>query len=132
MFYLETSAAVKLVVAERESEAVTSWVADHEAELVSSDLLRTELMRVVKLGAPAHIHRARHVIDSVDMMKLSTNIFERAGEIGPESLRSLDALHLAAALELGDYLDGVVTYDVRLADAVATHGVEVVAPTPLS
>ena len=43
--------------------------------------------------------------------------------------RSLDALHMAAALELGDELAGVVTYDPRMAEAVRILGVRAVAPT---
>ena len=42
-------------------------------------------------------------------------------------MRSLDVLHLASALELGDDLEGVVTYDGRLAAAVAMTGYPVVA-----
>ena len=44
-------------------------------------------------------------------------------------LRSLDAIHLAAALELGDELDGIVSYDDRLSDAAELLGVAVIAPS---
>lgn len=44
-------------------------------------------------------------------------------------MRGLDALHLAAALDLGDELDAILTYDERLTCAAKVHGVEVVAPT---
>ncbi len=47
----------------------------------------------------------------------------------PLLLRSLDAIHLAAALELGDELDGIVTYDERLSDAAALLGVAVISPS---
>ncbi len=61
-------------------------------------------------------------------MELPTAVFERAAILEPEVLRSLDALHLAAALELGDDLDGVVTYDGRLADSARSIGIPVLAP----
>ena len=51
-----------------------------------------------------------------------------AGRLDPTTLRSLDALHLAAALDLGDDLDGLVTYDDRLAEAAALNGVPVTTP----
>lgn len=127
--YLDTSAAVKLVVAEPESGALATWIADHDDRIVGSDLLRTELLRTVRRGAPHLMGRARGVIDAVDVLVLRTELFERAAEIEPLPLRTLDALHLACALDLGDELDGVVTYDDRLAAAARDHGVAVIAPT---
>ncbi|MBK5250721.1 MAG: VapC toxin family PIN domain ribonuclease, partial [Actinomycetales bacterium] len=44
-------------------------------------------------------------------------------------LRSLDAVHLAAALSLGDDLEGIVTYDDRLAEAAQANGVPVASPS---
>ncbi len=127
-FYLDTSAAAKLVVAETGSTAMVSWSAAHEGQVVSSDLLRTELLRATRRAAPGRMPRARTALDALTLVSLSALTFERAGALGPDELRSLDALHLAAALELGDELDGIVTYDERLAEAAARHGVEVVAP----
>ena len=43
-------------------------------------------------------------------------------------MRSLDALHLASALGLGDDLEGVATYDGGLGEAIAMIGYPVVAP----
>lgn len=127
-FYLDTSAAVKLVVAERGSTALLRWVAERQDRIVSSDLLRTELLRATRRGAPAQMERARAVLESIMVMTLVSSIFERAGELEPDLLRSLDALHLAAALDLGDDLEGIVTYDERLAEAAHNYGVPVVAP----
>lgn len=127
-YYLDTSAAVKLVVAERDTAALTAWLADHDDEVVSSDLLRTELLRATRRGAPHAMPRARAVLDSLTVLTVPTSMFERAADLDPELLRSLDAVHLAAALELGDDLDGLVTYDDRLADAARFHGITVIAP----
>lgn len=127
-FYLDTSAAVKLVLAERGSAAMTAWVRAHADEVVSSDLLRTELMRATRRGAPEQAGRARSVLESVTLLRLGPGTFERAGELDPFGLRSLDAIHLAAALELGDELDGIVTYDERMANAAELLGLTVVAP----
>ncbi len=72
--------------------------------------------------------RARAVLDSIAILTLPTSTFERAAEPDPDRLRGLDALHLAAALELGDELDGFVTYDDRLAVAASRYAVAVVSP----
>jgi predicted nucleic acid-binding protein len=46
----------------------------------------------------------------------------------PLELRSLDAIHLATAQELGADLARVCTYDERMADAASALGLTVVAP----
>ena len=72
--------------------------------------------------------QARAILDSLVLLTLSTVVCERAAMLEPELLRSLDALHLAAALEVGDDLEGMVTYDQRMAEAAKALGVRVVAP----
>ena len=128
VFYVDTSAAVKLVVAERGSSALVKWAVAREHQLVSSDLLRTELLRAVRRGAPARMERARAVLDALTIVTMPTSTFERAASLDSELPRSLDALHLAAALELGDELDGLVAYDDRLAEAARRYGITVVSP----
>lgn len=129
MFYLDTSAAVKLVVAERGSAALRRWLETRDDRLFSSDLLRIELLRTTRRAAPQHMVLARAVLDSLVLLTLSTAICERAAMLEPGLLRSLDALHLAAALEVGDQLEGMVTYDQRMAEAAQALAVSVVAPT---
>jgi predicted nucleic acid-binding protein len=127
-FYLDTSALVKLVVAEPASDAVRGWLAAEDRQPISSDLARTELLRAVRRGAPDRLVQARLVLDSITLIELTVSICEAAGRLDPAILRSLDALHVAAALDVGDDLDGLVTYDERLADAAAANGIPVVAP----
>ncbi len=129
MYYLDTSAAVKLVLKERGSTAVRRWLDARADRLGSCDLLRTELQRTIRREAPDQMIRARAVLDSILLMRLSTTICERAATLEPGLLRSLDALHLAAAIDLGDELEGFVTYDERLADAAARNGIRVFAPS---
>jgi predicted nucleic acid-binding protein len=128
-YYLDTSAAVKLVVAERGSAAMSRWATEHADQVVSSDLLRTELLRATRRGAPEAMPRARALLDSITLVSVPTATFERAAELDPSIMRSLDALHLAAALDIGDELDGLVTYDDRMADAAALLGIAVVSPS---
>ncbi len=128
MFYLDTSAAVKLVVVEKGSTALRRWLESRDGEIASSDLLRTELLRATRRAAPEQMVQARAVLDSLILVTLSTVVCERAAMLEPDLLRSLDSLHLAAALELGDELEGLVTYDKRLAESAQSLGIRVVAP----
>jgi uncharacterized protein len=127
-FYVDTSALVKLVVAESETAALRIWLEDSNRELVACDLARTELMRAVRKVLPDRALQARAVLDAVTLLQVTPAVFEDAGRLDPSGLRSLDAIHLAAALDLGDDLDGLVTYDDRLAEAAVSNGVSVVTP----
>jgi predicted nucleic acid-binding protein len=122
-----------LVTPEPETYALTAWVAEHEDDLVSSDLMRTELLRFALRASPSAgadlLGRANRVVDGLDLLPLSRATYRAAGLLAPAGLRTLDALHLAVALELGDDLDGVVTYDERLAQAAAHWGVPTLGPT---
>lgn len=127
--YLDTSALAKLVVAEAESDSLRAWLSETDREPVACDLARTELLRAVRRSAPDRLLQARAVLDSVTLIDVTTSIFEQAGRLDPTALRSLDAIHLAAALDLGDDLDSLVTYDDRLAEAANLNGIPVTAPT---
>ena len=126
--YIDTSALVKLVVAEAETAALVAWLDGPARDPVSSDLARTELVRAVRRAAPDRLVRAREVLEALSLVELTTATFEAAGRLDPTLLRTLDALHLAVALDLGDDLEGIVTYDERLASAAHAHGVPVHAP----
>ena len=128
-FYLDTSAAVKLVVEEAETAALTAWINQSGVVLVASDLLRTELLRATRRAAPHAMTQARDVLDSILLLRIPPATFERAGELAPDLLRSLDSIHLAAALELDDELQGLITYDDRLANAARHHAINVITPT---
>ena len=126
--YFDTSALLKLVVAEPETAALRQAVRTSPSDRVTSDLTRTELVRAVRRGAPDRALSAREVLESLTLIPLATETFESAGRLEPSILRALDALHLAAALSLGDDLEAVVTYDDRLAEACRANGVAVLAP----
>lgn len=127
-YYVDTSAFVKLVVRERHSAAMRAWAERHDGALFSCDLLRTEALRVARRHSTTALAEARSRIEVLTLVVVTTDLFERAADLDPEILRSLDALHLAAALSAGPDLDGIVTYDTHLADAAALHGVAVLAP----
>lgn len=126
--YLDTSALVKLVIEETETTALRGWLDEADCVPFSCDLTRTELLRAVRRATPEHVVQARAVLDSITLVQLPTSTFEEASRLEPTVLRSLDAVHLAAALELGDELDAIVTYDDRLASAAQNNGIVVIAP----
>lgn len=128
LHYIDTSALVKLVVNEVESPALRSWITTTDPGLVSSDLARTELLRAVRRIAPDRVVQARTVLEMLSLVSVTTASFEIAGHLEPTLLRTLDALHLAVALDLGDELTGIVTYDDRMAEAARNHGIAVLAP----
>jgi predicted nucleic acid-binding protein len=128
MFYFETSAAAKLVLSEHGSTALRRWLIPRAESVFSSDLLRTELLRLARRSAPDLLAQARAVLQSIVLVRLSTETCERAVLLEPKDLRSLDALHLAAAMEAGLGLEGIVSYDDRLIEAARALGVPVVSP----
>jgi uncharacterized protein len=72
--------------------------------------------------------QAQAVVDAIDLVPIPRHLFRDAGLLDPPLMRTLDALHLAVALGLGDDLNGLVTYDARLADAARRHAITVVSP----
>ncbi len=127
--YLDASALVKLVAEEPESLALGTFLSRRPVR-ISSALTRVEVTRVVgrsALGAAGR-RRAQEALARVALVRLDDGILEAAGELSPAGLRTLDALHLATALSLGEDLEGFVTYDRRLAHAAAAAGLEVVTP----
>jgi predicted nucleic acid-binding protein len=126
--YFDTSALVKLILPEAESDALKRWVVAKRASAVSSDLCRTELMRTVRRWAPDRVHAARRLLDDTILVEITPADFDAAGRVNPPELRSLDALHLISAHTLGDDLEGIVTYDDRMAEAARAYGILVHAP----
>lgn len=125
--YLDTSAALKLLIEEDESRAlVDSLTSGGSRRLVSSWLLHTEL-HCAAGRRPEIIDLAdvATVLAAVDLVDLSRGDFLAAGTLSP--LRSNDALHLAVAIRLG--ADELLTYDAELQHAAARGGIAILAPT---
>ncbi len=128
MVYLDSSALVKLVVREPESAALRRFLRGHPRR-ISSALARTEVPRAVRhLGAPA-LRRARQLLRRVHLIRLDDALLDAAGLLDARILRSLDAIHLAAAQRLAGSLHALVTYDQRMVDAAELLGLTVQAPS---
>src|SRR6202171_1540410 len=127
--YLDTSAAVKLLMTEPESHALRRWLR-RRPERASAALLRVELFRVVRrAGSPRLIPEARKLLAGVHLIRLDDALLDRAGDLDPIELRSLDSIHLAAAVSLGDDLAAVVSYDDRLLAAATSLGLPTATPS---
>lgn len=128
--YLDASALVKLVLAERESAALQSWLADRP-DRASSVVSRVEVPRAIRRSRPEDealaLSRAELVLAKLVLVDVDTVIVRRAAQLDPPALRVIDAIHLASALSLPE-LEGIVTYDARLAEAARLAGVAVHAP----
>jgi len=131
LLYLDSSALVKLVLPEAESAALLESLGAWPAR-VSSELAAVEVLRAVRRVAAdsALEQRADEVMAGVHLLRIDTDILDHAARLEPRALRSLDAIHLASALSLGDALGAIVIYDGGLAAAAAASGLAVLAPAP--
>ena len=123
--YVDASALVKLIVEEAESQALRSYVFE-DATIVSSRLAAVEVLRAINRKTYVSAADAAHLLSSVEFVELDAAISRLAGPLPPPALRSLDAIHVATALQVD--VDAFVTYDVRLAEAARLHGLPVVSP----
>lgn len=127
--YIDTSAAVKLLMTERESPALRRWLR-RRPERASAALLRVELVRVVRrAGFPRLIPEARKLLAGIHLIRIDDALLDRAADLDPTELRSLDSIHLAAAASLGDDLAAVVSYDDRLLAAATSIGLPIATPS---
>ena len=129
MIYLDTSAFAKLIQGEPETPALQRFLTEHpESTLVSSALLAVETRQAILRQAPDQLARADLLLTRIDQVDITRAVLEAASRLPAPSLRSLDAIHLATALQLGGDLGALVTYDSRLAAAAGQQRLPVVTP----
>ncbi len=128
--YVDTSAVAKLFIAERETSDLRQWLADLSTpHLVSSALLAVELLRLLRLVHPAMVTPAEQFLAAdVDIVEVTPPVLGDATTVPPPRLRTLDAIHLATALDLGASVDILVTYDKALIEAARATGLTVAFP----
>lgn len=126
--YLDTSAFMKLVMPEPESAALRAHLRPARVR-VSATLLRTEALRAATRGSPDRLPVVRRLLGGLILIDLGSDLLARAGTLAPPDLRSLDAIHVAAALSIGEDLGELVTYDARMAAAARAHGIIVASPS---
>jgi uncharacterized protein len=126
--YIDSSAVLKLAIREPETAALEAHVAALDG-LVSSRLTVLECRRAARRTSRVRILQAVDgVLDAVYLLDVTQAILDDAARADPPLLRSLDAIHLATALSIGDAQVEVITYDKRFADAARANGLTVVQP----
>ena len=126
--YLDSSALVKLAVREPESAALRRYLR-RRRPLIASALARTEVARALLPLGPEAVRRGHDVLARVGLVRINDRVLDAAGAMLPVELRSLDAIHLATAQQLGVDLARIVTYDDRMAAAAGRLGLKVARPT---
>lgn len=127
--YVDTSALAALLIDELHSEALLEWLDRTPDELVSGDLLETELRRLVVREGLDHADASR-LLDGIGLAAIDRAVLRSAGYLPMPGLRTLDAIHLEAAIRLD--ATAVLTYDQRLAEAATVVGLDVIAPRHLA
>jgi uncharacterized protein len=125
--YVDSSAFMKMVVEEAESSALRHHLRDRPL-MVAASLLRTEVIRASMRVSGSHVAHARRLLPDVALIDIDRPLLQHAGELAPAAMRSLDAIHIAAALLLADDVKEFLTYDLRMADAARDYGLVVTSP----
>jgi predicted nucleic acid-binding protein len=127
--YLDSSALIKLVFQEEETDALEAFLRDRPVR-VSSALARVEVMRAARTVSDSLVTRhAAALLGAVELIAPDNGLLADAVQLEPLSLRSLDAVHLATAIALLPDIAGMVVYDRRLADAARHAGLTIWAPS---
>jgi predicted nucleic acid-binding protein len=125
--YVDSSALVKIVIEEADSPALGRYFAEFSLDRqLTAAISRTELVRAVARRG-ATVENARKALSKLDFVAITNSLLDDAAALAPPELRTLDAIHLTAALSAPD-LRALVTYDRRLADAAQQAGLPVVSP----
>lgn len=125
--YLDSSAFVKLVKREKESEALADALR-RWPDRASSWLLHVEVLRAARLAGEDAFARAVSMLDDIALLPVSQPILERAAGLAPTGMRTLDAIHVATSLVLADDLGVLISYDERMLAAANDASIESVSP----
>lgn len=129
MIYLDSSALVKLLFQEPESDALSGWLsARPDLPKLTSQLSVIEVVRVCRRVDARHEPAAWILLAGLDLMPLSSAVVDLATRVRTSSLRSLDAIQIATALLVRDGLAALIAYDHRLLEAAAAEELPVVTP----
>jgi uncharacterized protein len=129
LIYIDSAAAVKLIHPEAESKALQAWMLDRvDDQLVSSTLLEVEAHRAIRRVAPHRVAMVAPFLAEIHRIDMDVAIRGVAAGLNAPHLRSLDAIHLATAMQFGTVIDHFVTYDKRLLSAAAAMGFPTASP----
>lgn len=127
--YIDSSAILKLIVQEKESDAVRSIT---RARYITSEISRIEIIRAVLRHEPKALKTAESVLKNINILTIDSATLTQAERL-PEriNIRGLDAIHLASAGKFGLRITALLTYDKQMAKAARELGFEVLAPTEI-
>ena len=129
MIYLDSSALVKLALAESESGALVSYLGQRQGQaIVSSTLHRAEVLRAIWRSEPGALPRAQRIIRRVSLVSLSHEMLDNAATQAPAGLGTAAAIHLVSALTIKRDLTAFVSYDQQLLEAAEGAGLPVASP----
>jgi predicted nucleic acid-binding protein len=128
LLYADSSALVKLVIAEPESQNLAAYLGEPLPRLLTSRIAVVEVTRAVRLadGSEEMADEVGRLLEACDLVEVSAALLRTAAGLGSERVRSLDAVHLASVMRVAP--DEVIVYDLRLAEATAAAGFAVVSP----
>ena len=129
MLYFDTSALAQLIIDEEDSGALRAWLRDRPGRtVVTCSIGAVELHRLAARVSQAASAAAVLLLARIDILDLTPSVLALAGQLPSVEVRTLDALHIAAAAGLAD-LEMLVTYDHRMAAAARDYGLPVAAPS---
>jgi uncharacterized protein len=125
--YVDSSALVKLVIEEPESEALARHLAGGQT-LATSRIAVVEVARATALANPAPEVRQETaaLLASCLLVEVTPALLRDAAALTSRSVRTLAAVHLASALRID--ADQVIAYDHRLLTAADANRLDVVSP----
>lgn len=128
-WYLDSSAIVKFAVAEPESDPLHAWREQLATDdvLITCELAVAEVLRAVR-RVDGDVTVALAHLDALEQLTMDRDLMLAAGRVPPAGIRTLDAIHVAAAQAVGDDLAGLVTYDDRMTAAAQAVGLTTLAP----
>jgi predicted nucleic acid-binding protein len=126
MWFLDSSAILKLIVEEPESKTLRRFIPEYK---MASRLSRLEVLRNVHRIDPKKVSTARDKLDGIFYVEINTPVLKNAEEIALSmEIKSLDAIQAGSALFLKDSIAGVISYDKNLNRALKLLGIKVYAP----
>jgi uncharacterized protein len=129
LIYLDSSALVKLAIAEPESPGLLSWLAAQPNLVrVASSVIRVEVPRAVWRAEPSALPESYLVLRRTTEIELTDEVLSKAASARPVTLGAIDAIHLASALVVRRELTSFVSYDRRLLTAAKEAGLPIASP----
>lgn len=127
LIYLDSSVALRTILDVPERVRLQSWMQD-AGTLVSSRLLRTEVIRVLRRD-DRPLTEGTPLLDRVGMMEIGRETHTVAESI-ERHVKTLDALHLATALLIGEPVI-VATHDRTMKGVAENLGLAITDPVEL-